>query len=132
MLKVDGKITIGVLHDLFSRIWRQEIIPEDWSKGLIVKLPKKGNKMICDNWRGITLLPIASKAFCSIILERIRNSLNVTLREEQAGFRRGRGCIDQIFALRNIIEQSIEWNSPLYLNFIDFKKAFDSIPCGPY
>ena len=28
---------------------------------------------------------------------------------------------------RNIIEQSIEWKTPLYINFIDFKKAFDSI-----
>ena len=43
------------------------------------------------------------------------------------GFRRGKGCTDQIFALRNIIEQSIEWNAPLCIGFIDFKKAFDGI-----
>ena len=47
--------------------------------------------------------------------------------QEQAGFRRGRGCIDQIFVLRNIIEQCIEWNTPLYINFIDFRKDFDSV-----
>lgn len=34
---------------------------------------------------------------------------------------------DQIFTLRNIIEQCIKWNSPLLINFIDFKKAFDSV-----
>ena len=49
------------------------------------------------------------------------------LREEQAGFRPGRSCIDQIFALRNILEQSNEWQSPLIINFIDFQKAFDSV-----
>ncbi|XP_013399160.1 uncharacterized protein LOC106165493 [Lingula anatina] len=49
------------------------------------------------------------------------------LGEEQAGFRKGRGCIDQIFALHNIIEQCLEWNTPLYINFVDFKKAFDSV-----
>ena len=31
------------------------------------------------------------------------------------------------FSLHNIIEQSTEWNAPLCICFIDFKKAFDSI-----
>ena len=35
--------------------------------------------------------------------------------------------MDQIFALRNILEQSLEWITPLCINFIDFQKAFDSI-----
>ena len=44
--------------------------------------------------------------------------LESQLRKEQAGFRPG---------LRNIIEQSIERQSSLYVNFIDFEKAFDSV-----
>ena len=38
-----------------------------------------------------------------------------------------KGCIDQIFTLRNIIEQCTEWQRKLYLNCVDFEKAFDSI-----
>jgi hypothetical protein len=53
--------------------------------------------------------------------------VDATLRKVQAGFRQGRGCTDQIFALRNIMEQCIEWNAPVVINFIDFKKAFDSV-----
>ena len=34
---------------------------------------------------------------------------------------------EQIFLLRNIIEQSIEWQSSIYINFVDFEKAFDSV-----
>ncbi|KAL9958657.1 hypothetical protein ACROYT_G035706 [Oculina patagonica] len=49
------------------------------------------------------------------------------LRQEQAAYRRGRGTTEQIFILRNIIEQSAEWQAPLYIGFIDFKKAFDSV-----
>ena len=52
---------------------------------------------------------------------------NIPLREEQAGFRAGRGTTKQIFILRNILEQAIEWNSNLYTWFIDFEKAFDSV-----
>jgi hypothetical protein len=62
-----------------------------------------------------------------VLLNRIDTELDDTLRKEQAGLRKGKGCTDQIFALKNIIEQCIEWKSPLYINFIDFKKAFDSI-----
>ena len=34
---------------------------------------------------------------------------------------------EQIVTLRNIIEQSLEFNTELHMNFLDFKKAFDSV-----
>ena len=48
-------------------------------------------------------------------------------RPEQAGFRKGRSCTDHIFVLRQILEQSHEWNNSIYAVFVDFEKAFDSI-----
>ncbi|VDP57067.1 unnamed protein product [Schistosoma margrebowiei] len=38
-----------------------------------------------------------------------------------------RSCTDRIATLRIIVEQSVEWNSSLYINFIDYEKAFDSV-----
>ena len=49
------------------------------------------------------------------------------LRVHQAGFRQDRGCIDQIATLRIIVEQSMEFDSSLYMNFVDYEKAFDSL-----
>lgn len=49
------------------------------------------------------------------------------LRDNQCGFRRNRSCIDQIYSLRSIIYNCTDCNIPLYINFIDFKAAFDSI-----
>lgn len=49
------------------------------------------------------------------------------LRDQQAGFRQDRSCTDHIATLRIIVEQSLEWNSSLYVNFIDYEKAFDSV-----
>jgi len=49
------------------------------------------------------------------------------LRQEQAGFRPGRSCNDQIFALREIIEKITAWQIPVMINFIDFQKAFECI-----
>lgn len=72
------------------------------------------------------MLSIPSKVICRILLGRIDSVVDRKLRQEQAGFRRGRGCTDQIFALKNIIEQCIEWNGPLHINFFNFRKAFGS------
>ena len=55
------------------------------------------------NWHGVTLLPVASKAMGRVIMERIQNGLDHVLRKEQAGFRKNKSTIDQIFILRNII-----------------------------
>ena len=67
------------------------------------------------------LLNMASKVFCRMFLERIKITLDQKLREEQAGFWAGWSCMDQIATLRIIVEQSLEWQSSLYINFIDFE-----------
>ena len=46
--------------------------------------------------------------------------------EDERGFRKNRSCADQIASLRIIAEQSLESNSPLRINVIDYEKAFDS------
>ncbi|KAL9970181.1 hypothetical protein ACROYT_G022514 [Oculina patagonica] len=120
-------VYIDWLYDLFHKSWNAETIPEDWCRGLIVKLPKKGDRTQCTNWRGVTLLSIPSKIFCKIIHMRLSDAIDTILRKEQAGFRPGVGCIDHIFTLRNIFEQCIEWNTKVHVNFIDLEKAFDSI-----
>ncbi|VDP08458.1 unnamed protein product, partial [Schistosoma curassoni] len=57
----------------------------------------------------------------------MEDSVDAQLRDQQAGFRKDRSCSDQIATLRIIVEQSIEWNSSLYINFIDYEKTFDSV-----
>jgi len=92
---------------------------EDWKYGHLVKLPKKGNLKEYANWRGITLLSIPGKVFSRVLLERMKEEVEEILRDEQAGFRQERSCTDQIATLQMILEQSLEWNTSLYVVFID-------------
>ncbi len=80
-------------------LYRWQYIYKDWPKGLTVKISKKGDLKNCDNWRGITLLSIPSR----VLLNRVVKAIDTRVRQEQAGFRKGRGCMDQIFVLRNIL-----------------------------
>nr|CAI5857085.1 unnamed protein product [Callosobruchus analis] len=82
---------------------------EQWNYN---KIPKKGVRTDCCNWRGV----------CKST-EKVREQL----RNEQAGIRKGKSCIDQIAIAKIIIEQTLEMNSKLIMVFIDFEKAFDSV-----
>ena len=127
LFKADAMTTASILQPLFNTIWDRRKIPDDWNKGVIIKIPKKGALSDCNNWRGITLLSTPSNILAKVIMKCLSLAVEHRLREEQAGFRRGRGCIDHIFTLRNIIEQSTEWQRTLYVNVVDFAKAFDSV-----
>lgn len=127
LLKKGGNAIISELTKLCNRCWNEKNVPEEWTKGIIVKIPKKGDLSDCGNWRGITLLSVPAKVLCAVLLHRLKTELDGKLREEQAGFRSGRSCTEQIFTLRNIMEQCIEFQRPLEIIFIDFMKAFDSV-----
>ncbi|KAK2175485.1 hypothetical protein NP493_728g00008 [Ridgeia piscesae] len=73
------------------------------------------------------LLSIPGKVLNRVILDRLKTGVDAKLRDHQAGFRKDRSCTDQIATLRIIVEQSIEWDSSLYINFVDYEKAFDSL-----
>jgi len=62
-----------------------------------------------------------------VVLNRMRLSMDERLRQEQAGFRPERSCCEQIFTLRQIIEKTVKNETPMLINFVDFKKAFDSL-----
>ena len=71
---------------------------------------------------------MVGKILGRIVIDRIRSGVNNRLqRKEQGGYRKGRGTTDHIFVLTNIVEHVNEWQASLYINFIDFEKAFDSI-----
>ena len=47
LFKADVITASKVFTDLFAEIWNHETIPKDWSKGLISKIPKKGDLNNC-------------------------------------------------------------------------------------
>ncbi|CAH8515125.1 unnamed protein product [Schistosoma haematobium] len=126
-LKSDIEATTSMLYLLFKKVWEEKQVPMDWKEGHLVKIPKKGDLSKCENYRGITLLSIPGKVFNRVLLNRMKDAVDAQLRDQQAGFRKDRSCTDQIAILRIIVEQSVEWNSSLYINFIDYENAFDSV-----
>ena len=125
-IKADIQTSVNMLYSLFSKILKEDV-PAQWKERIIIKLPKKGDLRDCNNYRGIMLLSTPGKVLNRFLLERMTEAVDPKLRDQQARFRRNKSCADQIASMRIIVEQSMEWNSPVYINFIDYEKAFDSV-----
>ena len=117
------------LHKLFYVLFNKGYFPQKWSEGYIVPIHKKGNTNDTDNYRGITLLSTLGKLFTSILNNRLitwAETYYIYI-EEQAGFRREMGTVDNIFLLHGLIANLINQGKKLYCAFVDFKKAFDFV-----
>ena len=73
---------------------------------------KRGGKSEYGYYRVISLVSVGSKLFSNMILFGLRHAVDKVLREKQLGFRKGRGCCDQIFILRLIIEKCLSSQTP--------------------
>ena len=81
----------------------------------------------CSNYQTIVLISHASKAMLKILQARLQQYVNGELPDVQAGFRKGRGTIDQIANICWIIEKAQEFQKNIYFCFIDYAKAFDYV-----
>ncbi|XP_030401681.1 uncharacterized protein LOC115642368, partial [Gopherus evgoodei] len=104
-------------------------IPQEFGEESIVHLyKKKGNRQVCDNHRGISLLSTAEKVLAWVLLNPLITHLEQGLLPESwCGFRKGCGTIDMIFSVRQLQEKCQEQNRELYITFVDLTKAFYSV-----
>ena len=69
-----------------------------------------------------------AKYYSLILLQRLKECVELYLSEEQAGFRSDRSTVQQILALMLIAEKALQkQDMPVYGCFINFQKAFDSV-----
>jgi len=128
MLKYGGGAVIGWMHKICDLAWKEGRVPSDWTKAIIVPVYKgKGSRNECGNYRGISLLSIAGKVYGKIVTERVQQITECRISEEQGGFRKGRGCVDQIFSLRMTVEKMLTKGKKVYAAFMDLEKAYDRI-----
>ncbi len=103
-------------------------MPADWTKAIIVPVYKgRGRRGECGSYRGISLLSIAGKVYGKVTIERVQRLTEGKISEEQEGFRKGRGCVDQIFSFRMVVEKILAKGKKLYAAFMDLEKADDRV-----
>ena len=87
----------------------------------------KGDVHGCSNFRGKSLLSVVEKVYGRLLIKRIKDKTENVIAEVQGGFRRGRGCTDQIFIVRQICEKHLGRGKDVYFAFLDLEKAYDTV-----
>ena len=103
-------------------------IPKEWKVAYISSIHKKGNKLDCSNYRGISVTSTLSRLYGRILRDLLEQEYQEQEEEEQSGFRAGRSCNDNIFCLKQLIEKKNGTNQETHLMFIDLHKAYDTVP----
>ena len=116
-----------ILADLVNMICEGDEIPETMVKAIVTLLHKSGATTDISNFRPISLLTVTMKAATKMLLNRMDKALNEFEDVTQTGFRRGYGTQDNIHVMRQLAEKCNEFRMPLYIGFVDFRKAFDLV-----
>ena len=120
-----------LLLSLFNRILDTECTVPIWYTAVIAPIFKKGNPNDADNYRGISLLSCLAKLFYTLLNNRLLKycrDYNI-LSPSQLGFLPGNRTTDAHLIIYNIIRKYCHIKGKkLYGCFVDFSKAFDTIP----
>ena len=100
------------------------VIPRDFCNGIMVLIPKSNP----GEYRGIALLEILYKLVSSIINRRI--SSKIEFDDAIHGFRQGRGTGTAILEAKLLAQLRCRSDKPLFMVFLDLKKAYDTLDRG--
>ena len=73
------------------------------------------------------MLIVVGKIYAGVLVDRVPKVTVGLIDDEQGGFREERGCVDQIFTLKQIGEKASEKKCRVYVGFVDFEKAYDRV-----
>ena len=126
LLNYGGEEVIEILQDICNKILKTGIWPEDWTTLILIPIPKRASFKCADHGT-IALISHASKVMLKILQKRIAPTVESLLGDFQAGFRAGGGTAEQVTNFRILCEKYIERDSKVFLNFVDYRKAFDRV-----
>ena len=114
LVKYGGDKLIQLIYESIKDVRRQEVMPKEWTMTVICPIHKKGDKTDCQIYRWISILSVIYKVFAKILAKRLSHYTERIIVDYQCGFRRDRSTMDQIFALRSILEKCYEYNITLH------------------
>ena len=118
------------LNIFFNKSYETGVVPDEWKKGQITALFKKGDKKHASNYRPVRFTSVESKIFEKLIRARIIDHMNTTnlFSNKQFGFTGGRSTSLQLLTVLDKWTQILDNGGTVHAIYMDFMKAFDKVP----
>ena len=111
-----------------TRIWSFACdLPHIDRIGTLLPTPKKAGGATVASFRPVCLLTTLYKLYAVILFRKVCARIKDFVSWTQSGFIRGRSCGNKLWILRRVVERTIEFNTPVYCMFVDYKGAFDAL-----
>ena len=129
MVKCSLPFMASLFRNIFNANLCNQYYPSCWKTGMIINLFKSGDANSTDNYRGLTINSCLAKLFNTILNNRLIKFLekNKIICDNQIGFKRKARTSDHIFIINTLFRKFCKSNKKLYLCFIDFSKAYDTV-----
>ena len=73
------------------------------------------------------MLRVVSKLYGRVLIKRVGTGTECAIVEEQYGFRQGRGCMGQVFAVSQVCEKYPANGKDVLRELMDLEKAYETI-----
>jgi exonuclease III len=131
MIKDGISLLAPSLVQLFNIILHSGTFPNAWRLSSLTPIHKKGDKAVPKNYRGIAVSSNLCKLFCLVLYNRLNNFVvsNSCIPPNQIGFKKGSRTSDHVLVLKSLVDKYLNkaGKSYLYVCFIDFSAAFDTV-----
>ena len=129
-LKENAEILCPVVANLINKIFTSNQIPDFMKKSIIRPIFKSGRKSDYNNYRPISILPVLEKVFEEVLVTRLTSYLakNKIINQNQYGFQKGKSINKLLGNFADVLNTNMSKNVHSLVLFIDFSKAFDTIP----
>ena len=131
MLKNSPPCVINLLFRFINLCLKKELVPQSWCFELINPIYKDGNMKDPDNYRGICISSALMKVLCMLLNNRVQIHCNQQsiINKNQIGFIKNHRTTDHLLTLKAVVNKYVTTGkNKLFACFIDFRKAFDSVP----
>lgn len=128
VLKKCASLFAPLLTRIFTRSIKEGSLPSIWKSAWLVPLFKKGDRSVCSNYRGISLLSPLSKILESIIHSHVLPDVVSHLSPRQHGFIPKRTTSSNLMCLVSSTLSNLVSGRQTDVVYTDFSAAFDSVP----
>ena len=118
---------LKVHFNFILEFWNDNLDFEEWHEVQVVPVPKSGDLLDPNKWRGVNLMDIGSKIFSSLLCKRLFRIIKKHGVKYQFGSSPVVGCQDGTFTIKTLLHTRHNHNLSNYVAFVDLFKAFDTV-----